>query len=122
MTNQHCSYRIGIGSVWTVNHCSRTTKLVERDGKLYCWQHDPVFVAKKTKDWRVSLDAKWAAERQAAADKVKAHAFLACKAAAFDRMINLYNDEAFDLEEVKVQWASIIETFLSRQKEQQSNG
>lgn len=38
--------------------CTRKGKLIKRKGKLYCWQHDPVRIARLEKE----RNARWAKE------------------------------------------------------------
>lgn len=57
---ERCCKRVWLDSRWpSSRQCSRKWK-VERDGKRFCNQHDPV----KAKERRDTESAKWAAERR----------------------------------------------------------
>lgn len=52
--------------VWEGYHshqCARDAT-VERDGKAYCWQHDPEYVAKKDAERNAQWKRKWALDKK----------------------------------------------------------
>ena len=68
--SERCS-KIVPGAGWYRHDCSRKAT-VERDGKWWCWQHDPEYVAEKRRKeeekWEVDSkkrSANWARERRA---------------------------------------------------------
>ena len=68
--SERCS-KIVPGAGWYRHDCSRKAT-VERDGKWWCWQHDPEYVAEKRRTeeekWEAdskNRSAKWDRERRA---------------------------------------------------------
>jgi hypothetical protein len=58
---QECCHGRYKNHSWNEYACSRTAT-VEKDGKWYCWQHNPEYEAKKNKELREKWDRE-AAER-----------------------------------------------------------
>ena len=67
-----CSQSVAGANLWG-RKCSRTTT-VERDGKPYCTQHDPVAVAERRETNRAAWEAKWDYQRKALARNTAAAA------------------------------------------------
>lgn len=55
MSENQCSGEVFDG--WRYHRCSRKAT-VERDGRLYCWQHSPLRVAKKKAEKDAEVQAK----------------------------------------------------------------
>lgn len=64
--SEQCCNRVSDG--WHSRQCTRSAK-VERDGKWYCGQHDPVAIEAKDKARREKRDREWEEERKARKEK-----------------------------------------------------
>lgn len=99
--NQCCESVMGDGP-WGSLHrhqCKRTTNLVERDGNLYCKQHDPVEVKKREEARSARWDAKWKArEEELKAEKLihVTHSKLVELAQVGHELLSVVDDADFD--------------------------
>ena len=53
MMKLKCRERVSVG--WHRYHCERDST-VERDGKCYCWQHDPEYIQAKRRKAQLEHD------------------------------------------------------------------
>lgn len=73
MAKHKCSEKVPEGGRSVSFYPCQRPATVQRDGKWYCWQHDPEYVAKKTAERRAGWQAKM--DREAAK-----YARIACNA------------------------------------------
>ena len=100
-----CSAHIGHGFCRTT--CSRLGK-IERNGKLYCTQHDPVRIAQQRTARHAESDAKWEKAQESKAEAERRQAEIERKAGESDR----WRKRAVELAEIVFPY---VEDLLSRQ-------
>lgn len=77
---EHCSKKVHSPGSWGGYPCARKAT-IERDGKWWCWQHDPEAVEARHAERLVKQNAEWAAKKERwARQKIEADRADACVA------------------------------------------